>query len=143
MPNTCAINGRQIEVNKRRPTDTVENAIERHLRAAADLMSGPRDGKDEVIARLDAILAKLSEPAQYPVTWVKLEKYVELTGDSMDSVQSRRRAGKWLDGVQCKIVGGRLWINLPAAQRWVEEWDARAPMRALLTSHRTASTPKK
>jgi hypothetical protein len=132
MPNTCAINRRQIEVNKRRPTDTVENAIERHLRAAADLMSGPRDGKDEVIARLDAILAKLSEPAQYPVTWVKLEKYVELTGDSMDSVQSRRRAGKWLDGVQCKIVGGRLWINLPAAQRWVEEWDVRAPMRALL-----------
>ncbi|TFW13280.1 hypothetical protein [Duganella callida] len=64
----------------------------------------------------------------HPVVWVKLEKYIELTGDSMDAVQARRKVGKWLDGNQCKIVDGRLWINLPAAQRWVEEWDASAPM---------------
>jgi hypothetical protein len=143
MPNTCAINERQTEVSKRRSTDTVESAIERHLRAAADLMSGPRDGKDEVIARLDAILAKLSEPAQYPVTWVKLEKYVELTGDSMDSVQSRRRAGKWIEGKQCKIVDGRLWINLPAVEEWIEKWDIRSPAHALLPLVRPSSKAKK
>lgn len=58
----------------------------------------------------------------YPIRWVKLEKYVELTGDSVDAVMARRKAGKWLDGDQCKIVDARLWINLPAVERWVEEW---------------------
>ena len=66
----------------------------------------------------------------YPMTWVKLDRYVELSGDTVDSVQSRRKVGKWLDGVQCKIVDGRLWINLPAAQRWVEDWDTNAPSLA-------------
>lgn len=119
-------------MSKRQPTGLVDSAIEQHLRAAAQLMSAPRAGNEEVLARLDQILTKLATPVEYPVTWVKLEKYVEITGDSMDSVQSRRHAGKWVDGVQCKIVSGRLWINLVAAQRWVEEWDAQAPMRSLL-----------
>lgn len=60
--------------------------------------------------------------------WVKLDRYVELSGDTVDAVQSRRKAGKWLDGIQCKVVDKRLWINLIEAQRWVEEWDASAPM---------------
>lgn len=68
------------------------------------------------------------------MTWVKLDRYVEISGDTVDSVQSRRKAGKWLDGVQCKIVDGRLWINLTAAQRWVEEWDTNA--RSLATGRR-------
>lgn len=66
----------------------------------------------------------------YPIRWVKLEKYVELTGDSVDAVMGRRKLGKWLDGNQCKIVDGRVWVDLRAAQRWVEEWDARSPMLA-------------
>ena len=66
----------------------------------------------------------------YPMKWVKLDRYVELSGDTADSVQSRRKAGKWLDGEQCKIVDGRLWINLQAVDGWVEAWDARAPMLA-------------
>lgn len=56
----------------------------------------------------------------YPVNWVKLEKYAELTGDSVDAVMARRKAGKWLDGNQCKIVDGRLWINLAAVEAWIE-----------------------
>jgi hypothetical protein len=58
----------------------------------------------------------------YSISWVKVEKYAELTGDSVDAVMSRRKAGKWLDGHQCKIVDSRLWIDINAAQRWVEEW---------------------
>jgi hypothetical protein len=122
-------------MNNRTPPDSVESAIAQHLQAAAQLMSARRHAAptdSQVIARLDAILARFSEPAQYPVTWVKLEKYVELTGDSMDSVQARRRLGKWTEGKQCKITDGRLWIDLRAAQRWVEEWDAQAPMRSRL-----------
>jgi hypothetical protein len=66
----------------------------------------------------------------YPLTWVKLDRYVELSGDTMDSVQARRRLGKWIDGVQCKIVDGRLWINIPAVEEWIEKWDQTKPARA-------------
>lgn len=58
----------------------------------------------------------------YPISWVKLEKYAEITGDSVDAVAARRKTGKWLDGKECKMVDGRLWINLPAVERWVEQW---------------------
>ena len=124
-------------MSSRSSTNLLDAAIEGHLEAAAELMAArhitePAVAISAIVDRLDLILTKLDPPAEYPVTWVKLEKYVELTGDSMDSVQSRRRAGRWIDGVQCKIVSGRLWINLATAQRWVEEWDAQAPMRALL-----------
>lgn len=65
----------------------------------------------------------------HPVNWVKLKKYVDMTGDTAASVHSRRRAGKWLDGVQCKVVDDMLWINLPAAEKWVETWGT--PTRTL------------
>lgn len=58
----------------------------------------------------------------HAVTWVKLKKYEELTGDTAASVHSRRRAGKWRDGVQCKVVDDMLWVNLQAAEKWVETW---------------------
>lgn len=123
----------------------VASAIALHLKNAAVLMAahttavaGGSMNDAEIIARLDLILAKLERhravpkgPAvEFPLEWVKLEKYVELSGDSIDSVQSRRRIGRWIDGNQCKIVNGRLWINLRAAQRWVEEWDAHSPSLA-------------
>jgi len=59
----------------------------------------------------------------HPVEWVKLRKYVELTGDSAASVHARRRAGKWRDGHQCKVVDDMLWVNLSAAEKWVETWE--------------------
>jgi hypothetical protein len=62
---------------------------------------------------------------------------VGLSGDSVDAVQSRRRVGKWIDGKQCKIVDGRLWINIPAVEEWVERWDSMAPALAPLESSRS------
>ncbi len=61
----------------------------------------------------------------HPIQWVKLCKYVEMTGDSADAVQARRKMGKWLDGDECKIVDGNLWINLEAAERWVATWGTK------------------
>jgi hypothetical protein len=58
----------------------------------------------------------------HPVAWVKLTRYVELTGDSAAAVHARRRSGKWLDGNQCRVVDGTLWINLAEAQKWVTTW---------------------
>lgn len=66
----------------------------------------------------------------YPIEWVKLSKYVEITGDSADSVHARRKAGKWLDGDQCKIVDGNLWVNLRSVERWVETWGQIKPVAA-------------
>jgi len=59
----------------------------------------------------------------HPVMWVKVKKYEELTGDTAASVHARRRAGKWRDGWQCKVVDEMLWINLPAVEKWVETWE--------------------
>lgn len=78
----------------------------------------------------------------FPLTWVKLDKYLELSGDTVDSVQARRKAGKWLDGEQCKIVDGRLWISLPAVNEWVEKWEQSSPIRAALNSAK-ASKPNR
>lgn len=63
----------------------------------------------------------------YPIEWVKLEKYAEITGDSIDAVMGRRKLGKWLEGQQCKIVDGRVWVNLRAAEKWVEQWGRTQP----------------
>lgn len=60
----------------------------------------------------------------HSVQWVKLKKYVELTGDSAAAVHARRRAGKWLDGTECKVVDNMLWINLGAAEKWVTMWES-------------------
>jgi hypothetical protein len=130
---------------REKATGAVASAIALHLKNAAVLLAaqtasaaGGSTNEAEIIARLDLILARLERqravpkgPAvEFPLEWVKLEKYVELSGDSVDSVQSRRRIGRWIDGNQCKIVNGRLWINLRAAQRWVEEWDEHSPSLA-------------
>lgn len=58
----------------------------------------------------------------HPTPWVKLCKYVEITGDTADAVHARRKAGKWLDGKQCKIVDGSLYVNLAEYQKWIEQW---------------------
>lgn len=134
----------------------VASVIALHLKNAAILMaahtnsaSGGSMNEAEIIARLDLILAKLERPPvnqikramEHSVSWVKLEKYVELTGDSVDAVNGRRKLGKWLMGNQYKIVDGRVWVDLRAAQRWVEEWDAHAPM--LAAGRLPSSKPKR
>lgn len=55
----------------------------------------------------------------HPLTWVKLEKYIELSGDTRESVLNRRKIGKWLDGVESKIVDGRIWVNLQKVEEWI------------------------
>jgi len=57
--------------------------------------------------------------------WVKLKKYTQLTGDTESAVHSRRRSAKWIDGIHCKVLEDRnLWVNLIAAEEWVEKWGA-------------------
>lgn len=65
----------------------------------------------------------------YPMAWVKLEKYAEMTGDTVEAAKHRIKSGKWQHGNQCKIVDGRLWINLPAVEKWAEKWDQHGQLR--------------
>jgi hypothetical protein len=66
----------------------------------------------------------------YPIRWVKLERYAEIMADCVDAVMARRKTGKWLDGEQCKMVDGRLWVNLESVEVWVENWDKHSQYRA-------------
>lgn len=94
---------------------------------------------EALVQRLEAAaqdVATKTAAAAYPMGWVKLDRYIELSGDSMDAVQARRKTGKWLDGEQCKMVDGRLWISLPAVQEWIERWEQTSPLRAALSSAR-------
>lgn len=56
-----------------------------------------------------------------PIRWVQLERYCELTGESKNAVHQRRQAGKWVDGIHCRVRDRRVWVNLEAAQKWVED----------------------
>lgn len=54
--------------------------------------------------------------------WIKLKKYCETSGDTLDAVHAKRRKGAWLDGIHCKIApDGNLWINIFEVEQWVEK----------------------
>lgn len=62
--------------------------------------------------------------------WVKLAKYIDMTGDTSDAVHARRKLGKWIDGKQCKIADGNLWVNIEEADKWVEQWGTAKALEA-------------
>ena len=56
----------------------------------------------------------------YAITWVTLERYTALTGDTIDAVMARRANGQWTLGKQCKVLESRLWVNLAAVDQWID-----------------------
>jgi len=84
----------------------------------------------EVVARLVERIEKIHRKAELKAAlitqsmdWVKLDRYLEITGDTLDAVQGRRKTGKWLEGRECKSVDGRVWVNLRAVEQWVDKWE--------------------
>ena len=53
------------------------------------------------------------------MSWVKLKKYCENSGDTADAVHSRRKRGLWLDGKHCQVKQRRLWINTEEVAQWI------------------------
>ncbi|RQO68215.1 excisionase [Aquitalea sp. FJL05] len=53
--------------------------------------------------------------------WLKLEKYCAVSGDTKDAIYNRRRNGIWLDGRECKVVQGNIWVNTEAVEKWIEK----------------------
>lgn len=66
----------------------------------------------------------------HPLEWVKMAKWCELSGDTPNAIHARRKLGKWLDGMECKVVDGNLWVNLAAAERWVASWGQKKAVAA-------------
>ena len=53
--------------------------------------------------------------------WVKLCKYCEISGDTKDAVNAKRRNGIWAEGKQWrKAPDNKIWINIEAIDKWVE-----------------------
>ena len=54
------------------------------------------------------------------MNWVRLKKYCELSGDTVDAVKWRRKTGIWADGKHSKVgPDKRIWVNLEEVQKWV------------------------
>lgn len=54
--------------------------------------------------------------------WVRINRYCEISGETVDAVQGRLRTGVWLRDVHARQPQGskELWVNLPAVEDWAE-----------------------
>ncbi len=62
----------------------------------------------------------MQNPALMTVTWVTLEKCCELIGWTKDQINSLRTKGKIRQDIHWVKRNGRIFINVPAIQRWIE-----------------------
>lgn len=54
-----------------------------------------------------------------PLTWVRAERYCELTGEPLNTVRDRASNGIWAPGLHFKRIGQRtLVLNLNAITDW-------------------------
>ncbi len=56
------------------------------------------------------------------MNWVFLKKYCELSGESRDSFNSKRKRGLVAQGKHYrKATDGRIWVNIKEMEEWVEK----------------------
>lgn len=56
------------------------------------------------------------------LSWVRVEKYCELSGEPMTTVLDRVRDGTWAAGKHFKRTGQRtLWINTNEVDQWISQ----------------------
>lgn len=54
------------------------------------------------------------------MSWVRIDKYCEESGEPKDTVLGRIHSGQWAAGKHYKRTGPRtLWINRQAVDEWV------------------------
>ena len=57
-----------------------------------------------------------------PINWVTIQKFCDLSGYTVDAVQSKIKRGDWLEGVNWrKGPDGRRLISLEAYDKWAEQ----------------------
>lgn len=56
------------------------------------------------------------------ISWVRLERYCELSGEPVSTVQDRIRSGQWAAGKHYKRTGERtLWVNQHEVDQWISQ----------------------
>jgi len=56
------------------------------------------------------------------MNWVLLKKYCELSGETRDSFNSKRRRGLIALGKHFrKSIDGRIWVSIQEMERWIEK----------------------
>jgi len=54
--------------------------------------------------------------------WVKPSKYAEMSGYTVDAIDSKRRTGVWLEDIHwTKAPDGKIFINWRKCDEWIEE----------------------
>lgn len=55
-------------------------------------------------------------------SWVRVERYCELSGEPLNTVHDRIRSGQWAACKHYKRTGPRtLWVNLEGVNEWVTQ----------------------
>ncbi len=55
------------------------------------------------------------------ISWVKLNRFCELTGYTPDAIYAKMRKGAWAEGLHWrKAPDGHIMVNIEAYDRWVE-----------------------
>ncbi len=53
--------------------------------------------------------------------WVLAEKYHALTGVTRETVKQRKKSGVWKEGQQVAVIARRLYVNIKAADQWIND----------------------
>ena len=78
--------------------------------------------------------------ALLPLTWVRAERYCELTGEPLNTVRDRANNGVWAPGLHFKRIGQRtLVLNLNA----ITDWFNKQPHVDSVTPHHIAQNFKR
>ncbi|MGI0118272.1 hypothetical protein [Zooshikella sp. RANM57] len=58
--------------------------------------------------------------------WVKLAKYLELSGDTRHAFTNKQRTGVFLRDREYRTCSdGRIWVNLEAVEQWAQKSEPR------------------
>ena len=77
--------------------------------------------------QVDSDLRFITEPVQDGSTvapqpeWVLAKKYQDLTGVTRETVKQRMKSGVWKEGQQVAVVARRLYVNIKAADQWIND----------------------
>lgn len=53
--------------------------------------------------------------------WVLASKYQDMTGITRETVKQRKKSGVWKEGQQVAVVARRLYVNIKAADQWIND----------------------
>ncbi|WP_235504167.1 excisionase [Acidovorax sp. Leaf84] len=59
--------------------------------------------------------------------WVLASKYQDMTGVTRETVKQRKKSGVWKEGQQVAVIARRLYVNVKAADQWIN--DQLSPQR--------------